>query len=185
MKTSIATALFLFAAFSGTCQSPEFVGKYDYPEVGVSLTVPSGSFGRDQITFSNQQAGFASNGFEAFLGYQIKFKKVPLGWYLSLSYAQMKNERFESPNGTTTKNGHYIFIGFINGLTFQTNTGRFDIYARALIAPAYIAGSRAKITLNDGTRIENFLPAVVGLGRGGEMGFVFSNRIRLGLSFIT
>ncbi len=178
------TSLLFCAVFSCQGQTPEFVGKYDYPEVGVNLTIPSGAFGRLSSSV-NQQAGMASNGFEVFVGYQIKFKKVPIGWYLSLSYGQMRNGRLDQPTGVTTKNGQYIFVNFLNGLTFQSNNGKFDLYARALISPAFIGSSKSITRMSNGREVSKSVSPLVGLGRGGEMGFLVMNKIRLGVSWLT
>lgn len=182
---ALTTILVFFTIFSCCGQSDDYIGKGDYPEVGLNLTVPSGAFGRYGTSPFSQQAGMASNGLEVFVGYQIRFKKVPIGWYLSLSYAQMENGRLNHGGGRITKNAHYIFVNFLNGLTFQTNTGNFDLYARALISPAFIGSSSSKSTDINGREVKNSMAPVVGFGRGGEMGFLIFNRFRMGISWIT
>lgn len=181
----LASILLFFTILFGYSQTPDFIGKDDYPEMGANLTIPSGLFGRSGGAPFSQQAGMASNGFEIFVGYQIQFKNVPMGWYLSLSYAQMENGRLNSGRGRITKNGHYIFVNFLNGLTFQTNSGTFDLYGRALISPAFIGSSKSKSIIGNGREIEESMAPVVGFGRGGEMGFLIFNKIRMGVSWIT
>jgi len=183
------------AAFA---QSGNFIGKFDYPEVMVGLTVPVGQFGNDNYTVTNQLVGYAENGFVAGLAYHIGFGKSIFGWYLNLSYRQMPNKRFNDienldpplreidESGVLSRQGQYIFISFLNGPVIQLNTGKVDPYIQGFFGPSYVSGSRTVVKgTASGSDYTYLISGTVGLGRGGEVGLVFANNFRIGLSYVT
>lgn len=178
-------------------QGGNFIGKFDYPEAGVGLTVPIGQFASDTYTPSTQNVGYAENGFAAGLTYHIGFGESIFGWYLNLSYRQMPNKRFndieeldpplrpQDESGIITRQGQYVFVSFLNGPIIQLNTGKIDPYIQGFFGPSYIGGSKTLVKGSSGTDYTYSLNGGVGLGRGGEVGILFANNFRLGLSYVT
>jgi len=178
-------------------QNGNFIGQFDYPEVNLSLTIPTGQFGNDTYTPTNQQAGYAENGFAAGVSYHIGFGESIFGWQLNLSYRQMPNKRFndieqlnpplrsQNEPGVLTRQGQYIFVSFLNGPMIQLNTAKIDPYVQGFFGPSYIAGSSTRVTAASENDYSYSINGTVGLGRGAEVGFVFANNFRIGLSYVT
>jgi len=194
----LATLFFLVSLISGISgQNGNFIGQFDYPEVHLSLAVPTGQFANDTYTPTSQQAGYAENGFAAGLSYHIGFGESILGWQLNLSYRQMANKRFndidqlnpplrpQDETGVLTKQGHYTFVSFLNGPMIQLNTRIIDPYIQGFFGPSYISGSETRVTGTSGNEYVYSINGTVGLGRGGEIGLVFADNFRIGLSYIT
>jgi len=197
LKTPFIFLLVLCVAGNLYSQDGKFIGQFDYPEAHVSLAIPTGQFGSDTYTPTNQQAGYAENGFVAGLSYHIGFGESIFGWQLNLSYRQMPNKRFnnieqlnpplnsQDETGVLTRQGQYVFVSFLNGPMIQLNTGKIDPYIQGFFGPSYISGSKTKITGASDVDYTYALNGSVGLGRGGEIGLVFGNNLRIGLAYIT